>query len=437
MAASQFREARLGDVADFQEGYVNPSQKVAAYFGDEVKWLRAVDLNDSFVSGTTRCLSRVGFESAGKSALLFEPGTLAISKSGTIGRLGILKDYMCGNRAVINIIPRKNRCDTRFLFYILLHSRRRIDQLATGSVQRNLYCNVLGSLDVLLPPLPIQKKIVSILSAYDDLIENNERRIKILEDMAQNLYREWFVNFRFPGHEKVKMVDSPLGQIPEGWEVKTVGEVLAYHIGGGWGKEVADDKHTEYGYVIRGTDIPRARVGQIESCPYRCHKESNMRSRTLSPGDIVFEVSGGSKGQPVGRALLMTDALLRQFDDDVICASFCKLLRVGPAILSCHLLYRHLLEIYTDGRIDKYQVQSTGITNFKFQFFLDSAPVLVARTEVQERFSQHASPLMTYVHELGARNDVLRQTRDLLLPKLISGELDVSELDIEVSEGAA
>ena len=69
-----------------------------------------------------------------------------------------------------------------------------------------------------MPPLPTQRKIASILSAYDDLIENNTRRIAILEEMAQAIYREWFVNFRFPGHENVKLVDSPLGQIPEGWE---------------------------------------------------------------------------------------------------------------------------------------------------------------------------------------------------------------------------
>ena len=85
----------LGNLADFQEGYVNPSQKREEYFEGPVKWLRAVDLNDSFVDSTSRTLTEAGFKSAGKSALLF-PNTLAISKSGTIGRLGILRDWMCG-----------------------------------------------------------------------------------------------------------------------------------------------------------------------------------------------------------------------------------------------------------------------------------------------------------------------------------------------------
>ena len=79
----------------------------------------------------------------------------------------------------------------------------------------------LKEYEIKLPPLPVQRRIAGILSAYDDLIENNQRRIKILEEMARSLYREWFVNFRFPGHEKVTLVNSPLGRIPAGWEVKT------------------------------------------------------------------------------------------------------------------------------------------------------------------------------------------------------------------------
>ena len=87
----------------------------------------------------------------------------------------------------------------------------------------------LQAFEVRVPPLPTQRKIASILSAYDDLIENNTRRIAILEEMAQAIYREWFVNFRFPGHENVKLVDSPLGQIPEGWEADDDSDDVCNH----------------------------------------------------------------------------------------------------------------------------------------------------------------------------------------------------------------
>jgi len=153
----RFKAVKLHECATFQEGYVNPSQGVSEYFGNEVKWLRAVDLNDAFVWKTSRRLSKKGFESAGKAALLFEPDTLAISKSGTIGRLGILKDYMCGNRAVINIRPNRHKCDTRFIFYSLLIRRSEIETRAVGSVQPNLYCSALGDIEIGIPPSPSKK----------------------------------------------------------------------------------------------------------------------------------------------------------------------------------------------------------------------------------------------------------------------------------------
>ena len=186
---------KLCDYADFQEGYVNPTQKKPEYFDGPVKWLRAVDLNDGFVCNTTRTLSMKGFESAGKSAKLFEPGTLAISKSGTIGRIGFLEDYMCGNRAVINIKPYAGELDTWFAFYLLKYRRPDIEQLAIGSVQPNLYTSALGSLAFHLPPLNVQKSISNLLFAIDKKIYHNRQINQTLEQMAQALFKSWFVDF--------------------------------------------------------------------------------------------------------------------------------------------------------------------------------------------------------------------------------------------------
>lgn len=123
------------------------------------------------------------------------------------------------------------RLDNRFLFYKLQPKLELLKSISTGAATKFLTLTILNDLALAVPPLEAQVKIVAILSAYDDLIENNKRRIKILEEMAQLIYREWFVNFRFPGHEKVKSVDSELGKIPEGWEVSSVAE--AFDICGG------------------------------------------------------------------------------------------------------------------------------------------------------------------------------------------------------------
>ncbi len=326
----------------------------------------------------------------------------------------------------------EEKIDKHFLFYLFntANVREQIKASATGSTVRHTAPDRIYSVKIELPPLPTQRKIASVLSAYDDLIENNARRIEILEEMAQRIYEEWFVHFRFPGYEKVKMVDSELGPIPEGWQVKPVGELLSYHIGGGWGKEEKSDEYPVTAYVIRGTDIPAASRIAINSCPLRFHKKSNLASRQLRAEDVVFEVSGGSKGQPVGRSLLVREHLLRAFDEDVMCASFCKLLRVDREIMLPQLLFLHFLRIYDNGQIEKYQVQSTGITNFKFKFFLESELVLVPDADLQTRFDEVTVPLFRAVGVLGAKNTTLRHTRNLLLPKLISGEVSVEDLDV-------
>jgi type I restriction enzyme, S subunit len=340
------------------------------------------------------------------------------------------------NQNAVKIIP-DDDIGKKYLFY-LLKSQSFKDYIigtAQGAAsQASITLDSIKNFSFDLVDLNIQQKISSILSAYDDLIENNTRRIAILEEMAQMIFREWFVKFRFPGHEKVKMVDSPLGEIPEGWERKPVGELLEMHIGGGWGKENVDGTHDCPAYVIRGTDIPTARSLNVMKCPLRYHSTSNLSSRTLGVNDIVMEVSGGSNNQPVGRAILITEQLLNQFDGELICASFCKKISVNESILNSKILFHHVSEIYGNGKIEQYQVQSTGIKNFKFAVFLEKENVIVPPIKIQKEYSKISGLIMRCHQNLGAKNVKLIGTRDLLLPKLISGKLDVSDLDIEIPE---
>ena len=326
---------------------------------------------------------------------------------------------------------------TQYLRYLIASPQFTdyVRPIVTGVNVPHISGNQILSFSFLLPPLPTQKKIASILSAYDDLIENNLKRIKILEEMAQNLYREWFVKFRFPGHQNTRFVDSSLGRIPAGWEVARLDSLIANHIGGGWGKEAEDGKHTESAWVIRGTDIPNARFCDFSKTPFRYHSISNLKTRRLLPGDIVFEVSGGSKDQPLGRSLLISSELLRCFNDnDVICASFCKRIQPDSSKYASELLYLSFLDAYDSGEIKQYQVQSTGISNFKWSAYIEKVKRCVPPTSLQNRFRQICAPVFSEISTLGRKNTTLRRTRDLLLPKLISGEVDVSELDIKIPE---
>jgi type I restriction enzyme S subunit len=151
---------------------------------------------------------------------------------------------------------------------------------------------IISRIPLLLPSIHTQRKIISILSAYDDLIENNTRRIEILEEMARSLHREWFVNFRFPGHEQVKMVDSELGLIPEGWEVKPIGDVA--EVGRGSSpRPIADQKYFEGGTIpwIKIADATKSGKYLYET-KQKVNEYGASFSRLLPKGSLIIAASG-------------------------------------------------------------------------------------------------------------------------------------------------
>jgi type I restriction enzyme S subunit len=164
---NQCEEYLLKDLCSFQEGYVNPSQEYANYFDGDIKWLRANDVNGGFILNTTRTLTEEGFNSAGSSALLFKPQTIVITKSGTIGRLGILCDYMCGNRAVINIKP-KEEYNLPLIFFFLKSKYNELVDMAVGSAQANLYVPILASMRINLPD---KKDLTHFYLASNSILE--------------------------------------------------------------------------------------------------------------------------------------------------------------------------------------------------------------------------------------------------------------------------
>jgi len=317
-----------------------------------------------------------------------------------------------------------NTSDMKYLLYFFrVYNLRFLD---TGSAQSQITSGDLQRLKILLPPLRIQKKIAAILSAYDDLIENNNRRIAILEKMADELYREWFVRLRFPGYEKVKIVKG----VPAGWEVKKLGELVNYYIGGGWGEENNSLNHPIGAYVIRGTDIPKLSSGNFIKEVFRYHKESNYKSRKLIEGDIIFEVSGGSKGQLLGRTLLITNELLRYFDNKVICASFCKLIRVSNTLCSPFFLKYFFKNYYDTEMVGTYQIQSTGISNYQFEDLLKYQKLVIPIHEVIDEFENKVKPMLISKDKISLVNNNLKLSRDRLLSRLMSGKIDVEKMAI-------
>ena len=363
-----------------------------------------------------------------------EPGDVAITTVGTIGELAVLKNNCVDfefQRSVGIIKTDEKILYPIFLFYILKDSsyQNYFKALAIGAAQQCIFLKTLKSLKVQIPNLYIQVKIANVLSKYDELIGNNNQRIKLLEQMAEELYKEWFVRFRFSEYQKIKFKDSKLGKIPESFETINVYKVLDYFVGGGWGNDNPSDEFPIDAYVIRGADFPEISKSDTSTCPYRFHKISNYKPRKLKENDIVFEISGGTQEQPVGRVVLVTKGILDQLDDKAICASFCKLLRVNESVTPLYFYY-WLKYLYDTRIIEQFQLQSTGIINFKFEYFLRKGPVLLPPYSLMEDFDRRIKLIRDEIDSLAKSNSNLIKQRDSLLPRLMSGKLSVEGKEI-------
>ena len=421
---SQFK--KLTEVGSVNRGKSKHRPRNAPeLYGGPYPFIQTGDVKHAnfFITDYTQTYSERGLA----QSKLWQPGTLCITIAANIADTAILKIPACFPDSIIGFIPKKGESDVRFTKYCLDTYKTQLQLISQGTTQDNLSQGKLLSLRFRIPEYDQQRQIAAILSAYDELIENNQRRIALLEKMAEEIYREWFVRLRFPGYEKVKFVKG----VPEGWQVKQFHEIVEYYIGGGWGEDNQSTTFSEAAFVIRGTDIPDIQVGEFEGCPYRFHKPSNLKSRTLQSGDFVFEVSGGSKDQLLGRNTFITERLLKYFNAPVIAASFCKQIRFRRELVSPYFM-KYFMKLYYDyDLVGIYQIQSTGISNYQFESFLKYQTIILPPDELQKKFEDIVKPIIEIRDSISLANIELRRTRDLLLPRLISGKLSVENLDIQ------
>jgi type I restriction enzyme S subunit len=305
-----------------------------------------------------------------------------------------------------HIVQAKSDLSDDYFIYAWFNQAN-ISGYITGAAQPKLSQANLKRISLRLPPLSVQRKIAAILSAYDDLIENNTRRIKILEEMAQNLYREWFVKFRFPGHEHARFVDSPLGRIPEGWEVKTSLEACRLVMG--------QSPKSEY-YNTTGQGLPFHQGVSDFGQRYPSDRiYCTVTNRIAERGDVLFSVRA-----PVGRINIANKKII-----------------LGRGLSSIRHLdgYQWFLYHYLKEKFQEDDLMGGG-TIFKSVTKNDMEKIIILspKKEIIKSFESLIQPLESDIENLTNKNTTLRTTRDLLLPKLISGEVDVSDLDITIPE---
>jgi type I restriction enzyme S subunit len=404
-----WRELTLGDCVTLQSGGT-PSKANAAYWSGPVPWVSAKDMTTLRLQDTE---DHVSVEAIGNGTRLVQKGTLlAVVRGMSLAkefRIVEVQRPMAFNQDVKAIIPRDG-VDSRFILYSLLARREYVlgiaDEAAHGT--KRLQTDRFLAVPVSLPNLPMQRRIASILSAYDDLIENNTRRIAILEEMARRIYEEWFVRFRFPGHDQVQKVASELGLIPEEWRVGSLGEAAAINA-----RSIRPaDAPLEILYIDIASVVPGA-ITQKQ--PYRFSEAPGRARRVVGHGDVIW-----SCVRPNRRSY----ALILQPEPALIAST-------GFAVLSAKSVpYSYLyFAVTTDDFVGFLTNHATGaaypaVTASTFE----AAPFLIPEEEVADQFHAVVAPMLDLSETLKRKNTNLRATRDLLLPKLISGELDVSTL---------
>lgn len=325
-------------------------------------------------------------------------------------------------RHIAILRPDTEKMVPRFLYYTMLNRDfyMKADAAAIGAAQRTISLTALRNMEIEIPNVETQDKITKILSVYDNLIENNQKQIKLLEEVAQRLYKEWFVELRFPGYEDTPIVDG----MPEGWKRYLVSDIVEYEIGGGWGEDTVTEKCDDPAYVVRGTDLYGITHGNISGIPFRYHATNNLKSRKLMDGDIIFEVSGGSKTEGVARTILIRDTVLDYLKMPVMCASFCKLVRVKEQY--SQLLFDTFQFMRASGKTGEYDKKSaSSIVNYRWKDFLAHETVLIPNSEVLSKYSVLSKNMYQMILKKSVEIEKAKEARDRLLPKLMNGEIEV------------
>jgi type I restriction enzyme S subunit len=339
---------------------------------------------------------------------LWPSGTLCITIAANIADTSILGIEACFPDSVIGFIPDTDKADARFIKYLFdAKLKLAYQQFTQGAAQDNLSQGKLLSKKFLVPDdVTEQVRIADLAAQYDDLIENNRRRIQLLEESARLLYKEWFVHLRFPGHEHVKMVDG----VPEGWKklsIKDCCQKISYGYTASSSEEMIGPK------FLRITDIVPASINW-ETVPYCIADEKNVQKYKLHEGDIVVARTGATVGYA---------KRISKHDGDVIYASYLVRFIPDAAIVDDVILSIFMESDEYKGFV-KANAGGAAQPNANAQV-LGSAKLLIPPKSHQESFREVVYDSLNQKQVLEKQISALAKARDLLLPKLMSGELTV------------
>ena len=389
-------------------------------------------LNGSNLQGFTLKENTFGYVSEEKADSLKKcnahRGDIIVTHRGTLGQIVYIPNNSLFERYVIsqsqfrfNLKPELARAE--FIVYYF-HTREGQHKILSNASQVGVPAlaratTTFRQLEVKVPPLPVQDKIVGILSALDSKIENNNKINANLEAQAQALFKSWFVDFT-PFKDQ-PFVDSELGPIPQGWKVGKYEDIILDTLAGDWGKEKITGNYTHEVACVRGCDFQDMNNGYRGNTPQRYILEKNYSTKRLLPQDLIIEISGGTLTVSTGRACLVSKEMLEKYDNNLVCTNFCKVIRpIDGYSAYCYYSWLHK---YNNRVMFGYENGSSGLKNFRFKDFLTKEPLLIPPKTDLIKFQHIIKLLQQKKQTNGTESTKLAALRDTLLPKLMSGEI--------------
>ncbi|WP_288567282.1 restriction endonuclease subunit S [uncultured Treponema sp.] len=394
----EWKEYRIKDLGEVVTGNTPPTSN-REYYGTEYKFIKPTDMVEGqrFVSTTEEYYSELAYQKYKKC--LLPPKTPCVVTIGSLGKKMCLTDTECfTNQAVNAVIPNKEN-DGEFLYYAFKASvLAYVKQLDSGTTsgRENVSKSSFSKIKVRVPPLPTQQKIASILSVYDKLIQNYKKQIQALQTAASELYKEWFVRFRFPGYKNSRFENG----IPEGWKVEKLFDVAKIIYGYPFNSdEFCDD--SSLNPVVRIRDI-------LDNYTNTYTSETCDEKYWINPNEMLIGMDG------IFHMSLWTGKRALQNQRTVRVTSKVK-------NLSNYYLY---FSLYPQIKALEQMIVGTTVAHLGDKH-LKKITILIPEDKILKMSFERLEPIMNRIYSLQQQITNLTQQRDLLLPRLMSGKLEV------------
>jgi type I restriction enzyme S subunit len=405
---ADFRTIRIGDFGRVVTGKTPPSAQ-PELFGDIHPFLTPTDI-DGFARHIEpdRYLSVAGRDHQHR-LMLPSRAVCVVCIGATIGKVCMTDRPSFTNQQINSVVVNEAAHDPDFVYHLLTTLRDELKSNAGGAATPIINKTAFSEIKVTVPPLPIQRRIAAILSAYDELIANSQRRIKILEAMARALYREWFVHFRFPGHEHHPRVPSALGNIPKGWEVKKLGDISSY-INRGITPRYDDEGDS----IVINQKCVRDQRLNLE--PARRQSKATPNEKLVLFGDVLINSTGVGT---LGRVAQVYENLERCTVDTHVTIARAER-DIDLNFYGCSLF--DLQETF-----ERLGIGATGQTELG-RAAISGIKLVVPPPDLQRHFGEATRGMRLAAVAYATQIQNLRRTRDLLLPRLLSGQINVETI---------